>query len=90
MSSPVAVATKGTANDALTANVAAGATVAPAKRKAVASTETAATRSSSRHPRRPHPHSIYEIGNASIDTQLQHILNRPEVRSLLAQYRGGA
>jgi hypothetical protein len=83
---PVVAATNGTANDAPTADNAAGATVAPAKRKTVASTETGATRSSSRHPRRPHPNSIYEIGNANIGTQVQHILNRPEVRLLLAQY----
>jgi hypothetical protein len=83
---PVVAATNGTANDAPTADNAAGATVAPAKRKAAASTETGATRSSSRHPRRPHPYSIYEIGNANIRTQVQHVLNRPEVRSLLAQY----
>jgi hypothetical protein len=83
---PVVAATNGTANDAPTADNAAGATVAPAKRKAVASTETGATRNSSRHPRRPHPYGAYEIGNANIGTQVQHILNRPEVRSLLAQY----
>jgi hypothetical protein len=81
---PVVAATTGTANAAPTADNAASATVAPAKRKAVASTEAAATRSSSRHPRRPH--NVYEIGNANIGTQVQHILNRPEVRSLLAQY----
>jgi hypothetical protein len=83
---PVVAATNGTANDAPTADNAAGATVAPAKRKAVASTENGATRGSSRHPRRPHPYGAYEIGNANIGTQVQHILNRPEVRSLLAQY----
>jgi hypothetical protein len=83
---PVVAATKRTANDTPTPDNAAGATVAPAKRKALASTETGATRNSSRHPRRPHPYSIYEIGNANVGTQVQHILNRPEVRSLLAQY----
>jgi hypothetical protein len=81
---PVVAATKDTTNNAPKANNSPVATMAPAKKKAVASAEAAATRSSSRHPRRPH--NVYEIGNANIGTQVQHILNRPEVRSLLAQY----
>jgi hypothetical protein len=81
---PVVAATKDTTNDAPKANNSPVATIAPAKKKAVASAEAAATRSSSRHPRRPH--NVYEIGNANIGTQVQHILNRPEVKLLLAQY----
>jgi hypothetical protein len=81
---PVVAATKDTTNDVPKANNSPVATIAPAKKKAVASAEAAATRSSSRHPRRPH--NVYEIGNANIGTQVQHILNRPEVKLLLAQY----
>jgi hypothetical protein len=81
---PVVAATKDTTNDAPKANNSPVATIAPAKKKAVASAEAVATRSSSRHPRRPH--NVYEIGNANIGTQVQHILNRPEVKLLLAQY----
>jgi hypothetical protein len=81
---PVVAATKDTTNDAPKANNSPVATIAPAKKKAVASAEAAATRSPSRHPRRPH--NVYEIGNANIGTQVQHILNRPEVKLLLAQY----
>lgn len=83
---PVVSATKDTTNDAPKANSSTVATIAPAKKKAVASAEAVATRSSSRHPRRPHPDNVYEIGNANIGAQVQHILNRPEVKLLLAQY----
>jgi hypothetical protein len=81
---PVVAATKDTTNNAPKANNSPVATIAPAKKKAVASAEAAATRSSSKHSRRPH--NVYEIGNANIGTQVQHILNRPEVKLLLAQY----
>src|SRR6202045_4044078 len=83
---PVVAATKDTTNNAPKANNSPVATIAPAKKKAVASAEAAATRSSSKHPRRPHLDNVYEIGNANIGTQVQHILNRPEVKLLLAQY----
>jgi hypothetical protein len=81
---PVVAATKDTTNNAPKANNSPVATIAPAKKKAVASAEAAATRSSSKHPRRPH--NVYEIGNANIGTHVQHILNRPEVKLLLTQY----
>jgi hypothetical protein len=75
--------TRDTASDAPKADNAA---IAPAAGKAVALTETVATPGSSRHPHRPHPNSIYEIGNVSIRTQVQRILNRPETRLLIARY----
>jgi hypothetical protein len=83
---PVVAATKGTANDTPKANNATDASVAPATKKAVASTETVAAHSSSRHSRRSHPDNVFEIGNAKFGTQLKHILSRPEVKLLLAQY----
>jgi hypothetical protein len=82
---PVVAATSDTANDAPKANHAT-ATVAPATKKAVASTETVAMHSSSRHLRRSHPDNVFEISSANVGSQLKHILNRPEVRTLLAQY----
>jgi hypothetical protein len=83
---PVVAATKGAANDAPKASNATDASVAPATKKAVASTETVATHRSSGHSRRSHPDYVFQIGNAKFGTQLKHILNRPEVKLLLAQY----